>query len=797
MAKITIPAVTGGFSLLTDVNARLQQVEDELNTKVLYKTNPAGEDNSLDNDIDMDGNDILNIGTVNASTIIVNGTDYETTLQAISDEATASAAEAEMSSITATASALAGGSTLLIPSYQAIRDYAGAEQTFYARGKTVAGDGGESFFQKKSGAAPGTYVDDGEQILVPTSGDGSAGWIRSVTKDHQFDTLAEVVASLQLSVGSVVTIADRDNSTWDVVLSSTVTENTFDIVQCTGVGTLSLVLRTGSSVQVEALGAVGDGVAFDHLVFKFAIDNYKEVLAREPSVSFYFDAQVSVNVGNRRIAGSGRACHIEIKDGNSNGFNITNQTGVTIEGFKISCKTLTGTLGGLNGKAAIFLSGASQCVIRDNFIFNIYNAGIRLFSSSNNKVQSNYFGDWFTTATPNGDASNVKVIGTSSFNLIDGNHCLGNNAGKGIMVSDYTVPLVQQAANVITNNIVDSKLDYGILYYSTTDGSPTGVDTRSIISGNSISNIQGTGTGGNSGAGIYVQSASGMLVSNNTIYNCCVQTTIFGTLAMAHIAVNTTSLADDGQISVIGNHIHALRGPGIWFATSFNISGIVANNTIRHEQASGSDNNGIVISNCDNINVQGNQVRATGPTTGIYAWTSGRDSENLNISDNNVITTGSPYVIGQITSGNWKKVKFRGNAGETTGTTGANITRVDNMSISDNFLKADQFPLFSNNVTNVLGTGNIFEGTGGAVVHTIGGNIGSIWNYTNIYIGGIINHFVSGGGVLELYGNATPAVGTYSVGDRIIQSIPIVGNPKAWRCTVTGTPGTWVSEGNL
>lgn len=45
--------------------------------------------------------------------------------------------------------------------------------------------------------------------------------------------------------------------------------------------------------------------------------------------------------------------------------------------------------------------------------------------------------------------------------------------------------------------------------------------------------------------------------------------------------------------------------------------------------------------------------------------------------------------------------------------------------------------------------------------------------------------------------NAAPVVGTWKVGDRFVNSIPAVGQPKAWSCTVAGTPGTWVSEGNL
>jgi hypothetical protein len=49
------------------------------------------------------------------------------------------------------------------------------------------------------------------------------------------------------------------------------------------------------------------------------------------------------------------------------------------------------------------------------------------------------------------------------------------------------------------------------------------------------------------------------------------------------------------------------------------------------------------------------------------------------------------------------------------------------------------------------------------------------------------------------YGSTAPPLNTlsYLLGDRILNINPIVGQPKAWVCTVAGTPGTWVSEGNL
>jgi hypothetical protein len=47
------------------------------------------------------------------------------------------------------------------------------------------------------------------------------------------------------------------------------------------------------------------------------------------------------------------------------------------------------------------------------------------------------------------------------------------------------------------------------------------------------------------------------------------------------------------------------------------------------------------------------------------------------------------------------------------------------------------------------------------------------------------------------YFNGVPDRGTWSVGDRVFNDTPVIGQPKSWVCTVAGTPGTWVSEGNL
>lgn len=42
-----------------------------------------------------------------------------------------------------------------------------------------------------------------------------------------------------------------------------------------------------------------------------------------------------------------------------------------------------------------------------------------------------------------------------------------------------------------------------------------------------------------------------------------------------------------------------------------------------------------------------------------------------------------------------------------------------------------------------------------------------------------------------------PTTGPHIAGTYVRNGAPAVGSPKGWYCTVSGTPGTWVSEGNL
>lgn len=60
MSKITLLPITGGFNL-SAINNNFQKIQEELNSKVLYRDNPTGEPNQLTSPIDMNGQHIYNL----------------------------------------------------------------------------------------------------------------------------------------------------------------------------------------------------------------------------------------------------------------------------------------------------------------------------------------------------------------------------------------------------------------------------------------------------------------------------------------------------------------------------------------------------------------------------------------------------------------------------------------------------------------------------------------------------------------------------------------------------------------
>ena len=73
MAKITISDIASGYLSTASLNATFNTLEDHFNNQVLYRNNPSGEPNQMENDLDMNNYDLLNVGDIQADSVTVNG----------------------------------------------------------------------------------------------------------------------------------------------------------------------------------------------------------------------------------------------------------------------------------------------------------------------------------------------------------------------------------------------------------------------------------------------------------------------------------------------------------------------------------------------------------------------------------------------------------------------------------------------------------------------------------------------------------------------------------------------------
>lgn len=83
--------------------------------------------------------------------------------------------------------------------------------------------------------------------------------------------------------------------------------------------------------------------------------------------------------------------------------------------------------------------------------------------------------------------------------------------------------------------------------------------------------------------------------------------------------------------------------------------------------------------------------------------------------------------------------------------------------------------------------------TGPTTAHTFGrsASVPYVFQVDAVWVGNANN------ARMQSTGTAPPTAGNYARGDYIRNSHPAVGLPKGWFCVEAGTPGTWVSEGNL
>lgn len=504
----------------------------------------------------------------------------------------------------------------------------------------------------------------------------------------------------------------------------------------------------------------------------------------------------------------------------------------------------------------IWLSRSSQCSVRFNTLTNWGGAlqdanGICVYQDSTDNVIE---GNWVYTGAEHGiliqDPYSTTAL-TPKRNLII-NNFVGQHTGYGIVIYIpaqqaaftasigpasviLTVSAITSGALSIGQAIVDatSGLYYGVILSLGTGvggvgtynldtiltvGSSTMVaastaPTHNKIINNDIKDIQGSFVSNrSSGPGIYAAGigVGGTLIQGNKVSNCCVQT-LNRTLTPGAIGINGLS-STALKVNIVNNIISdCVQGDGINVSSCKaganilgNIINIPATNAGAGPGGAGLAGSGIRIEASNNINIVNPDIINLGSSTGILVYANGANCADINISDGSVISTAA-QALQVLQAGGFNVIDFTNTGTKYKITGNANAC----MAIAN---------VIGGSLSGVLATsGNTFSALQLATASNFRISGGSRFNTTSpvsVTLSGVCtnSHMDAScywGATSALMNNAStgfsvtwrastaPLTGTWAVGDTTEQSVPVVGNPKRWRVTVAGTPGTHVSEGNL
>lgn len=538
-------------------------------------------------------------------------------------------------------------------------------------------------------------------------------------------------------------------------------------------------------INPKMFGADGYGVVDNIKIFNkvFSVGAGKTIRITKPSVKYVVSGRLNSIPSNTNVIFDKGAL---IESTNSSESILYS---FNTEGISIKRPTLTYSTAGATGLiGAVHLSGCLNYDVSHGDIKRAQFSGIFIDNSDDGMVRSNKISE--TTGT-HPDSNDICMYNSASYNLAEFNKCLGVGA-HGILVQGpgATIPF----KNKLVRNRITEKEAYGILVYQVTPS-----DTFTELTENDVDGIKGSALGGSSGMGLYIQSSGGCKLTRNNVTNCNRETTSETNLPAAISisfdtvlgpALATVTLTDN---KVITSNYYAIAAA--------NAKVIMKGNDAY--SASLLNGGAILIQDCSNSIVSSNKasvpVASTRSIVKIAAVLASQFSNNCN---NNDMSGGNGIGLQMYAdSGLTLQVNASGNTVVTTGadSQGANFDNLINSTLTGNFFQGAAAGLIVSNLTGCRGTGNIIKTSTANRFLSSGTNLNNYFDESNDFDmtdTGKIQNTTAGVNICQRF-NAPPSGGNWQVGDRVIQSSPAVGSPKGWMCTLAGSPGTWVSEGNL
>lgn len=332
------------------------------------------------------------------------------------------------------------------------------------------------------------------------------------------------------------------------------------------------------------------------------------------------------------------------------------------------------------------------------------------------------------------------------------------------------------------------------------------LNTYNEISHNLVQDIIGTYLAGASGMGIYAVGAGigGAKIIGNTVKNCCTGSS-GGALAQAAITVaGLPAFAGGAAVELIGNQVAEQTQYQGLYLTGMQTPVIISAGSIMipSTNALGAT---LRITNCSNVTVGGGiSIVNQGTGQGVLVQSLTNTSAKINFGTMQVTSAaGTPFSVTQALGLGVPDFKLIGADISTTSGTPNGLSLsglIDGIVTGNKISVGNQAVLNANDCIGMVYESNVLKRLAGTVVVSFGGTgSGSFFGKSNrgVAANGAVVNGAAAGVMIELNGSAVPGAGTWAAGDRVNQSVPAVGQPKGWRNTVSGAPGTWVSEGNL
>jgi len=569
----------------------------------------------------------------------------------------------------------------------------------------------------------------------------------------------------------------------------------------TGAVATTVQAKLRESVSVKDFGAVGDGAADDTVAIQAALTAGAGKGVFFPAGSYSISADLSVPAGTYVYA-HGSSATVTQSTAGENAFTFAGDN-VTIDGLFI-----VGPNSGLGSAVradAVANPTVVNCKIR-NWLY-----GIQVRGCQNTEIKANRLWGGTYNAT---SSSDIIVFGSSAAEsnrtIISGNFCL-SNTDNGINVDTNS----GDRHTIISENIVSTCDDNGVAERSDADnyrrngiivGYNGNANSRAVISNNIVRNAPYSG--------IYTQGAvlpaGDVVISGNLVSRCG-----WGTKYPSDASIRAGILiASGGQDSITGNTLVDCSTAAIKYAPDFGRDLTNGHRpVISGNMVSRTTGIGIFLTNRPfGVQVCANRI-INSTTESIYFQPSNNPSDigNVLIDGNHIDTTSTSggIVFDAVYSTTYtNKIsnnKILGADKVTTGVFNSGVYARGDVKVSGNNIQTFYRGIIFDESDSVLNTswtcnGNFLEnceigisggqGTGTRVAQ--GNQFHSVTTrVTGCYEGAIVS------ARLHVVGAAAPTTGAWGQGDYMKQATPSFGQPKGWYCTVTGSPGTWVSEGTL